>query len=362
MCAHCLPGPEPVCPDCRCDLPRHVEPMLAAGFGMPGDPHRWGFEFKWDGVRALCYWDGAQLRLESRNLVNVTHRYPEYHDLGSALGKRPCLLDGEIVAINAAGRPDFALLQRRMHLTAASEIAAARRKVRTRYMLFDVLYHNGASTMELPYRERRKILQEMKIAHPHCRSSPSYAGEGRAVLDTARAWGLEGAMAKRLDSPYRPWQRSPDWRKVKIVQRQDLVIGGWTAGKRAPWRVGALLLGYYDDGPALRYAGRVGTGFDAHDQAILVEKLRRLSRTMNPFGEQVTRRGVHFVAPQLVVEVEFRRWPEGALIQQAAYKGLRMDTSPSDVTREIKGSQVRESRPRKKRRRRAVERKRAFDA
>jgi bifunctional non-homologous end joining protein LigD len=308
--------------------------MLAMTSDLPADEEEWGFEFKWDGVRALCYWDGARLRLESRNLLDITYRYPEFADLGKALGKRSCVLDGEIVALNAEGRPDFSLLQRRMHLGDSASIESARRRIPTRYILFDVLFSNGVPTLDLPYRERRRILEEMKIAHPRCRISPSYPGEGRAMLETARQWKLEGTMAKRLDSAYQPGRRSPDWLKIKIVQKQEFVIGGWTGQANASGRVGALLVGYYGKSAGLRYAGRVGTGFDATASRMLLERLRPLARRMNPFGERIPARGVHFAAPRLVAEVEFRRWPEEGLIQQGAYKGLRMDKLAADVTRE----------------------------
>lgn len=335
-CPGCLGhGAEPRCPDCRSQaMPQHLRPMLAVlDDALPDDPQAWGFEFKWDGIRILSYWDTTHLRLETRSLQDTTVRYPELHDLGRVLGSCPVILDGEIVALDANGHPHFGLLERRMHVspTRVAEVAA---RVPIWYFIFDILYLGTRSTLTTSYRDRRQMLDALPLAHPRCRISPCYPGEGQAVLAVARERGLEGVMAKRLTSPYAPGQRSPDWRKVKLVTEQEFVIGGWTEERHGPARIGALLLGYFDRQGYLRYAGRVGSGFSAETHALLLAQLRPLKRPHSPFVDAVPR--AHFVAPCLVAEVAYRRWFPGGLLQQTAFKGLRPDKPATDVIREEK--------------------------
>lgn len=335
-CYGCLVRSEPACPDClETALPRHIEPMLATLSTMPADEAGWAFEYKWDGVRALYYWDGARPRIESRNLLDVTFRYPELHDLGRFLGAAGTVLDGEIVALDDRGRPSFPLLQQRMHLS-PEKIEPAVRRVPICYYVFDILYAGGLPVMRRPYVDRRALLEGLRLRHPSAIVPPSYPGRGTASLETARRHALEGVVAKRFDSPYEPGRRSPLWRKIKIVQAQEFVIGGWIPERNAPDRIGSLLLGYYGDGLGLTYAGRVGTGFTDRAGADLVEKLRRLERPASPFAGRAPRKDAHWTAPQLVAEVEYRRWPEGGQVQQASFKGLRPDKGPAEVVRERK--------------------------
>jgi bifunctional non-homologous end joining protein LigD len=330
VCPHCLPdGPQPVCPECRQELPGGLEPMLAATGQLPDDPDEWGFEYKWDGVRALCRWDGGSMMLTSRNGNAITSRYPELGDLGQALPGR-ILLDGEIVALDEQGRPSFPLLQQRMHRR--RDVVAAARKVPVQYFVFDVLYEAGRDLRELPYTRRREILEAAELDHPHLRVPPSHVGAGREMLAAAKKVGLEGVMAKRLDSLYEPGLRSGAWRKVKIVHRQELVIGGWIPQQKEEAKVGSLQVGYYAKG-RLRYAGGVGTGFAASDHRMLVGRLKELETPECPFDVEPNK-SIRWVAPQLVAEIEYRRWPEGKQIQQAAYKGLRDDVEPGRVVRE----------------------------
>lgn len=319
--------------------------MLALLSDLPPDEENWAFEYKWDGVRAISYWDGRALRIESRNLLDITRRYPELADLGPALGRGSAIVDGEIVALDAAGRPSFPMLQKRMHAEGTDNIWRLKTQVPVLYVLFDVLWADGKSTMSLPYTERRRILEELTIVGPAWQMTPSHVGQGTAMLRAARNSGLEGVVAKRLDSIYEPGRRSPDWLKIKVVFGQEFVIGGWVPEKGIHHdRVGSLLLGYYEcpsggEQPRLRYAGSVGTGYNTALHAQLTKTLKQRRSDQNPFVDRVPKKDAVFVKPDLVAEVEFRRWPEGGLVQQASFKGLRTDKPAMQVVKERHGCQ-----------------------
>lgn len=305
--------------------------MLAVLSDLPADQEHFAFEYKWDGVRAISYWDGRTLRIESRNQLDVTRRYPELADLGLALGKRPAIVDGEILALDASGRPSFSLLQRRMHAEGSEHIRRLMKQVPVIYVLFDLLWADGKSTLSLPYAKRRATLEELTVAGPNWQITPSHVGQGTAMLSAAKSSGLEGLVAKRLDSVYEPGRRSPNWLKIKVIFGQEFVIGGWIPEKGVHHdRVGSLLLGYYER-PAsgaphrLRYAGNVGSGFNASLHAKLTALLKSRAIDHSPFADRIAKKDVAFVRPDLVAEVEYRRWPEGGRVQQASFKGLRTD-------------------------------------
>ena len=306
--------------------------MLALLSDLPADPDQYGFEYKWDGIRALFFWNKKDLRIESRNLIDITRHYPEFADLGSALGRRPMVLDGEIVALED-GRPSFPLLTHRLHLTAARADRGAR-EVPAWYYVFDVVFLDGRWAAAMPYRARRALLEGLRIKHRSCVVPPSYPGEGESMLAAARERRLEGVVAKRLDSPYEPGRRTGAWRKTKIVARQEFVVGGWQPERSGDRRVGSLLLGYYDRRLGLVYAGRVGSGFTDQMHRELVPRLKKLERHESPFRPPGPGREARWLAPRLVAEVEYRRWPAGGSLQQASFKGLRSDKPPETVGRE----------------------------
>lgn len=325
----------------RAALPGSIEPMLALlSLELPSDDGNWAFEYKWDGVRAISYHDAATWRIESRNQLDITRRYPELQGLRDSLRGHQVVLDGEIVALDDLARPSFSRLQRRMHVNDAAQIQRLVREVPILYVLFDVLHLDGASLMDRPYTQRRQILEQLALAGPSWTITPAQVGRGEPMLNAARENALEGVIAKRLDSVYVAGRRSPAWLKIKIVQRQEFVIAGWTVestGLRD--RVGTMLLGYYDSAGALHYAGHVGTGLSAGDHAPLVRRFDKLAAADNPFVEKIpaARRGgvkIQFLKPRLVAEVEYRRWPEGGLVQQASFKGLRTDKSARQVVKE----------------------------
>jgi bifunctional non-homologous end joining protein LigD len=323
-------------------MPERVLPMLAVAGRLPGDQPKWSFEVKWDGVRALAYVKPGRLRLESRNLNEITEAYPEVRGILKDLGMREALLDGEIVAFDDAGRPSFERLQRRMHVTSASAVRRLQASTPVVYAIFDLLYLDGRSLMALPYEQRRARLDELKLSGPAWRAPAAHPGAGSQLLEATAKQGLEGVIAKRLDSRYEPGRRNGAWIKIKHTARQELLIGGWLPGEgRRTDRIGALLMGYHDGGegreqrPGLRYAGRVGTGFSERTLAELAADLAPLRIDASPFDPQPKLpKGAVFVRPELVAEVEFREWTSEGVMRAPSFKGLRPDKPAAEVLRE----------------------------
>ena len=316
-------------------LPQLVRPMLCRIGDLPAEDDGWAYEFKWDGVRAVAYVDGGRVRLVSRNDRDVTVSYPEIRGLGEALGSRPAVLDGELVALDERGRPSFGQLQTRMHV---ADAARARRLVDTvpvTYLLFDVMHLDGHPTVDLPYDERRRLLESLALAGDHWATPPAFVDTpGSAVLDAARDQGLEGVVAKRRDGTYQPGRRSAQWLKVKVVATQEVVIGGTSPGRgRRSGAIGALLLGL--PGPdGLAYVGKVGTGFTDAALEDLGRRLDPLRSATSPFtgrlpAAQVA--GASWVRPELVGEVSFGEWTREGRLRHPVWRGLRPDKSPSEV-------------------------------
>jgi bifunctional non-homologous end joining protein LigD len=318
-------------------LPEHVAPMLATPGELPKKDGDWAFEMKWDGVRAIARIDGGRITLTSRNAKDMTVSYPELRPLGKSVGTTQLLLDGEIVTFDAGGRPSFGKLQQRMHVANAS---AARRLAQSDpavLLIFDLLHLDGRSLLDVPYRDRRELLMSLELAGPSWQTPPAFDGAGSAAFAASREQGLEGVVAKRLDSRYAPGRRSPDWVKVKNFRTQEVVIGGWTPGKgRRTDTIGALLLGL--PGPdGLSYIGQVGTGFTEQTLADLYARLRRIARKSSPFTPDVPRadaRDANWVTPRLVGEVVFSEWTGDGRLRHPSWRGLRPDKAPADVVRE----------------------------
>ena len=317
-------------------LPEALVPMLARpAAALPADGARYGFEFKWDGIRVLMHVEGGRMRLHSRSLEDVTRRYPELRALAEATGGRQMLLDGEIIALDAAGRPSFEVLQGRIGLTADADIRRATAQVPVFYMVFDVVHLDGRDLMPLPYRERRAVLEGLKLAGAHWQTPPGQVGDGADMLAASRDAGLEGVVAKRLDSGYEPGRRTGAWLKVKNHLRQELVIAGWLPGQgRRSGRLGALLTGYHENG-VLRYAGKVGTGFSDAWLDRLDALLGPLRREASPFADEGPPAGSIFVEPRLVGEFEFTEWTRSGQMRHPAFKGLRTDRAAAEVVREV---------------------------
>ncbi|MGI8505986.1 MAG: DNA ligase D [Solirubrobacteraceae bacterium] len=328
----------PADPD-REAMPERILPMLAGAGQLPKPERGWSFEVKWDGVRAIAYVKPGRLRLESRNLREITDGYPEVRGVLRNLGMREAVLDGELVAFDDAGRPSFERLQRRMHVTASSSVRRLAASTPVVYAIFDLLYLDGRNLMAQPYKERRERLEELGLGGPAWRVPAVHGGPGQRLLDATAAQGLEGIVAKRRDSRYEPGRRTGAWVKIKHTRRQELVIGGWLPGEgRRTDRIGALLMGHYQGvGKArrLRFAGRVGTGFTDRTLEQLGAKLAPLRRDNGPFdpAPKLPRNAV-FVEPELVAEIEFTEWTADGVMRAPSYKGLRDDKPATEVTRE----------------------------
>ena len=317
-------------------MPETIRPMMAKlGEGVPRNEHGWAYEFKWDGVRTMAFSQGGVLRLVSRNQEDVTARYPEIRGISEALGSHAVVLDGEIVALGPDGVPSFEQLQQRMGLNTPGDVRRIMKQVPVAYLIFDVLYLDGRSLLQVPYEERRRLLGSLALAGPSWQVPENQVGDGLAMLEGSGRIGLEGILAKRLDSVYEEGKRSPAWVKIKHHLRQDFVVGGWTAGEgNRTGQLGALLVGYYED-DKLRCAGKVGTGFTDTTLRTLMERLGPLARSGSPFDVGEVPAGAHFVEPRLVVDVEFVAWTRGGQLRASSYKGLRPDMDPAEVVREV---------------------------
>jgi bifunctional non-homologous end joining protein LigD len=331
-------------------FPWGVAPMLAKAGELPAPENEgWAYEIKWDGVRALGYAERGRWRMQSRRLEEVTARYPELAAIAGQLADRAAVLDGEVVALDGEGRPSFQLVQRRMGLATPAAIEARSLQTPVHYVVFDLLHLDGRSLRGLGYLERRERLATLGLEGPNWRTPRHRIGGGAELLEAARRQSLEGVVAKRTDSPYRPGRRSGEWIKARVWQRQEFVIAGHIpgAGRRAE-RVGSLLLGYWDASPAaarrrgspqrLVFAGAVGSGLREADIELLTSELARRRRDSSPFelgGPKGPKaRGAAFCEPELVCEVAWSEWTSDGTLRQPAFKGLRDDKDPRDVVRE----------------------------
>jgi len=307
-------------------------PMLATAAALPDDDAAWGYEFKWDGVRAVAAVRRGALTLFSRKGTDITVRYPEVWRLPAALAGHDAIVDGEIVAMDAAGRPDFGALQNRMHRTGPEVPRMAAEKPVT-YLVFDLLSWDGETLLDRPYAERRARLDGLGIAGHRWVATPWFTGGGPGVLAASEENGLEGVVAKRLSSPYRPGLRSPDWRKIKNFRTQAVVVGGWRAGQgRRTGTIGSLLVGVPDDEGRLVYVGHVGTGFSDQDLRDLQRTFT--ARTTPPFEGTLPRevtRDAHWVEPDLVGEVAYAVWTSDNRLRHPSWRGVRDDLEPDDV-------------------------------
>lgn len=321
-----------------------IKPMLAKSAALPEDDHHFGYEIKWDGIRAIAYIQPNQLRVLSRNSLDLTAQYPELQQLAIECNHHSLVLDGEIVAFTAEGRPSFELLQQRMNLSSDKSINKIMQHIPVTYIIFDILAMNGGLLLDQKYADRRCKLESLKLSGPYWQVPDYTVGTGEAMLAATRALGLEGIMAKRLDSAYHPGQRSGDWLKIKNVARQELVIGGWVPGKgNRQGTIGAILVGYYDhttekakqlrQPQQLIYAGKVGSGFNKTILEKLQELFKPLVRHSSPFNED-TPRTAHFVEPRLVGEFEFTEWTSNHTLRHPVFKGFRTDKDPHQIIRE----------------------------
>jgi bifunctional non-homologous end joining protein LigD len=323
------------------DFPEQVDPMLATLTDAAhfGDESGWAFEMKWDGVRAIGYLAGGRVKLLSRKGRDDTSAYFEVARELAKINVQTAILDGEVVVMDAAGRPNFGLLQHRINLTKPADIERAAKAYPAQLMLFDILELNGQSLIKKSYQERRAILEEAVRPEPGSliQIPPIFDGDLEAALETGRLLQLEGVVAKRRTSVYQAGRRTHTWLKIKLHRAQEVVIGGWRAGQgRRSGGVGSLLMGVPTES-GLHYVGRVGSGFNDRQLDEMQAKLDGLGRTTSPFIDvpREDARDAHWVTPSLVGEVSYGELTEPGRLRHPVWRGLRPDKSPDEVVWEL---------------------------
>lgn len=312
-------------------MSRRIKPMMAMLARAPFDSPDWSFELKWDGVRVIAFVGDGAVRLQSRNLRDVSRQYVEMQELAGLVDARQAILDGEVVTLRG-GKPSFELLQTRMHVVGPSP--ALLRSAPVEGVFFDLLYLDGLPLVNLPLVERQRRLFAVLRTSEAVHHTQVVEGTGVAYFEAVRQMGLEGIVAKRKDSKYEIGRRSPLWQKIKAVSTQYCVVGGYTLGTGAiSGLLGALRLGVYEGGE-LRYAGKVGTGFTDRQRREILEMLRPITIRQSPFTPDPRIRDITFVEPRYVVEVSYLEWTRDGKLRHTAFRGFRPDVAPEDCVRE----------------------------
>ena len=323
--------------------PRFIEPMKPRLMDDPPTGGDWSYELKFDGIRACAIKDGGKVSLISRNGNELRARYPEVADAVKELPADECAIDGEVVALDEEGRSSFQLLQ---------SLEMEGRKSPIRFYVFDLMQLNGRSLTGLPLTARKEVLAKIcdGVGDP-IRYSGEIGGDARALLGEVQRRGLEGLIGKLRDSVYEPGRRSGVWIKLKTVNEQEFVIGGFTPPQGARQHFGAVLVGYYDKKKFL-FAGKVGTGFNTKSLASLHKKLKGQKRDDCPFADLPSKQGgqwvqgitpsmmrkIEWVNPVFVCQVKFAEWTRDAKLRQPVFLGLREDKKPTQVVRESPSS------------------------
>jgi bifunctional non-homologous end joining protein LigD len=323
----------------RSSQPRFIPPMLATLVAAPFDDPDWSFEVKWDGFRVEAVVAGPEVRLWTRGEQDAARYFGAFLEAPTWIEARGAVVDGEVIALDARGEPDFALLQERIRgrgrgLAPAGAGAPGGPFV---YEVFDLLHLDGRSLLDEPLAERRRLLAAALRPDPRVRLSEDVAGTGLAFFEAARERGLEGIMAKDRRSAYIPGARTKAWQKIKIRPEQELVVGGWTRGTGRAVDLGALLVGVYEEG-VLRYAGKVGAGFTNTLRDELLAALPGLAAEASPFTPEPPKavsRNAQWLRPELVIRAEFAGWTGDGLVRQASYKGIDHGKDPRVVRREM---------------------------
>jgi bifunctional non-homologous end joining protein LigD len=302
--------------------PDEVTPMKAVLTDERFSDPEWVYERKLDGIRCLAFKAEQRVRLLSRNDLSLNGRFPAVVEALEHDPVTDVVLDGEVVAF-AGSQTSFARLQQR-----------GERPTSVFYYVFDIVYLDGHDTTALPWRARKALLRRALAFHGPVRLTPHRNRDGEALFREACRKGWEGLIAKRADSPYTRG-RSRDWLKFKCSAEQELVVGGYTAPKGSRTDLGALLLGYYD-GDALRYAGKVGTGFTQATLRDLAARLEPLRQAASPFADEVRERGLTWVRPELVAQIGFSEWTRDGRLRHPRFLGLRDDKAASEVVREAR--------------------------
>ena len=317
-------------------MPAAIHPMLATSIDEPFDGAEWLFEIKWDGYRAVAFIENGRVRLVSRNQNELTARYPELKDLPQSVKAKTAILDGEVVALDEEGRASFSLMQQRTGFRPGGRRAATNADVPVLYYAFDLLYLDGYDWRRIPLEDRKKKLASILLAGDSLRYSDHYEQQGKALFEIARQKGLEGILAKKRDSIYQE-RRSSEWLKIKIRHRLECVIGGYTEPEGARANFGSIVLGLYDRQGRLIHVGQAGSGFNEKSLGEIFKLLKKRETKQKPFyGEVEALRKVTWVKPELVAEIEYAEWTEGAntgsgpKLRAPVFLGLRDDKDPRE--------------------------------
>jgi bifunctional non-homologous end joining protein LigD len=305
-------------------LPAAFEPQLATLVAKPPEGAEWIHELKFDGYRILARIEDGRVELFSRNGLDWTHRFPRLARELAGLELRAALIDGEAVALDEHGRSSFQLLQEALSSGKTDDIV---------YYAFDLVHLDGWNLAEATVVDRKSLLKPLIPAGEGLvRYSDHQEGDGKAFYAAACKIEIEGTIAKQRDAPYRPG-RSRAWLKVKCTNREEFVVVGWTDPGGARVGLGSLVLGYYDAKGKLHYAGRVGTGFDTRMLGELRARFRRAGEVKRPFTKLPAgaARGVHWVKPSLIAEVQFTGWTRDGVLRHPAFLGLREDKAPEEA-------------------------------
>ena len=354
-CAQRLHQPSEVLSVLRCHegavgVARFVEPMKPRLVEQPPPAGDWLYELKFDGIRAIAIKGGKKVNLISRNRNELRNRFPEMAEAMKDFPAKECVVDGEVVALDEKGRSSFQLLQ-------GIEMDGHQSPIR--FYVFDLLQFEGRSLINLPLIERKRLLAALcqSVAEP-IRYSGEVTGEVQALLKEVKRRGLEGIIGKQRYSVYEPGRRSGAWIKLKCVNEQEFVIGGYTPPAGARKHFGAILVGYYENGKLL-FAGKVGTGFNSKSLAALAKKFRDHAREDCPFADLPSKlatgrvrptggqggqwvqgitpsmmKKMHWVEPVFVAQIKFAEWTRDGKLRQPVFLGLREDKKPTEVTRE----------------------------
>ena len=316
-------------------LPQKIEPMMATLATKPFDDDDWLFEIKWDGFRVQAVVDDGKVKMLTRNLNDAATYFPRL--LGSPgkwLEASQAVIDGEVVAVDEDGRPDFSLLQTKLGQKEATGLL---------YQAFDLLYLDGRSLLDVPLEDRKRLLRSVIKDHPRIRFASHVVRDGKAFFEAASKLGVEGMVAKLRRSRYEPGRRTGSWLKIKIRPEQELVVGGWTPGSGNARDLGAMAVGVYEDGK-LRFAGKVGSGFTGAIRADLLKRLKPLVADDPPFDPAPPKdyrgrwggdlKDITWVRPEIVIRAEIGGWTRDGQVRQTAYKGIEAGRDPKTVVRE----------------------------
>ncbi len=327
----------------RAEMPEFIEPMKATLADKPFSDDGWLFEVKWDGYRVETVVRDGKVRLWTRRHNDAARYFPDLAGPPSWIAAKEAIVDGEVVALDEHGNPSFSLLQDRTGIRGAPGSARSSGKKRPPaaeiaaiplvYEVFDLLYLDGRSLLDMPLEQRKRLLRSVLRPDPLVQYASDVPAEGDAFYAAARERGLEGMVAKLRTSRYEAGRRSKSWLKIKSRAEQELVVAGWLAGKGSHKDLGSLIVGVHD-GDELRHAGQVGSGIDTRTRRSLLEQLQQIERDDSPLSPTPRIKEAHWVEPRIVIRAEFAEWTTDGLLRQAAFKGVELEHDPRTVVRE----------------------------